>query len=67
MSEKEDKRLGLKRANYLCLIASIILLTLGFIIMGLNDITISPILMTIAYVIVIPLSLLWRSSKRDDQ
>ena len=64
MSKKEDERLHLGKANYLILIVSAIVLILGYVIMSFNEITISPIILMIAYVIIIPFALLWHPKKK---
>ncbi len=64
MSKKEDERLHLGKANYLILIVSAIALILGYVIMSYNEITISPILLLIAYAIIIPFALLWHPKKK---
>lgn len=61
MLKKEQKdRLHLSRSNYILLALATLMITVGYIIMSMNDITISPILLTIVYVVVIPLALLLR-------
>jgi len=61
MPKKDKKdRLHLSRINYILLGLATLMVTAGYIIMSLNDITISPILLTLAYVVVIPLALLIR-------
>jgi len=65
MKEQKKDRLGLSGANYLLMLAALIILTLGYIIMGQNEISISPILLIVAYVIVIPVSLLIKFRKKD--
>lgn len=64
---KEDKkdRLGLTAGNYILLLAALIIITAGYFIMAAGDITISPILLVLAYVVVIPLALLIRFKKKD--
>lgn len=64
MSKQEDERLHLGKANYLILIVSAIVLILGYVIMSLNEITISPIILMIAYTIIIPFALLWHPKKK---
>jgi len=65
VSDKEKKRLNLGKANFLILITALILLVLGYIIMALNEITISPIILTVAYLIIIPLGLLYKPKNKD--
>lgn len=64
MSKKEEERLHLGKANYLILIISALVLILGYVIMSFNEITISPIILMIAYVIIIPFALLWHPKKK---
>ncbi|MCB5252038.1 MAG: hypothetical protein RBR69_10350 [Candidatus Cloacimonadaceae bacterium] len=64
MSKKEDERLHLRKANYILLIVSAVVLILGYVIMSLNEITISPIILMIAYTIIIPFALLWHPKKK---
>ncbi|MDD4277100.1 MAG: hypothetical protein PHT37_04330 [Candidatus Cloacimonetes bacterium] len=64
MSKKEDERLHLGKANYLILIVSALVLILGYVIMSFNEITTSPILLMIAYTIIIPFALLWQPKKK---
>ena len=63
MSKKEDERLHLRKANYILLIVSAVVLILGYVIMSLNEITISPIILMIAYTIIIPFALLWQPKR----
>lgn len=64
MSKKEKERLHLGKANYILLIVSAIVLILGYVIMSLNEITISPLLLMLAYTIIIPFALLWHPKKK---
>ncbi len=64
MPHKDNDRIGLGKANYILLIVAAIILTAGYFIMSANEITISPILLIIAYVIVIPFALLWRPRQK---
>lgn len=64
MSKKEEERLHLGKANYLILIISALVLILGYVIMSFNEITISPIILMVAYAIIIPFALLWHPKKK---
>ena len=64
MSKKEEERLHLSKANYLILIVSAVVLILGYVIMSFNEITISPIILMIAYAVMIPFALLWHPKKK---
>ena len=65
MKEQKKDRLGLSAANYIIMAVAIVVLTLGYIIMGQNEISLSPIMLIIAYVIVIPVSLMVKFKKKD--
>jgi len=64
MPKKKEDRIQLGKANYGLLIISAIILILGYVIMSFNEITISPILLAAAYVIIIPIALLWRPAQK---
>lgn len=65
MSDKEKKRLNLGKTNFAILILALILLVLGYIIMTQNEITVSPIILAIAYAIIIPFGLLYKPKNKD--
>ncbi len=60
MSKKKKDRLGFKPINYILLIIATVLLGIGFLIMNFNDITISPIILSVVYVVLIPFALLYK-------
>ena len=64
MPHKDNDRIGLGKANYILMIVAAIILIAGYFIMSANEITISPILLIITYVIVIPFALLWRPRQK---
>ena len=55
---KKDPKLQLDRRNIKFFLFGIAIVTLGYIIMRLGDRTISPLLLIIAYVFIIPISLI---------
>lgn len=65
MKEQKKDRLGLSAGNYIMLIAGLLIVTIGYIIMGQDEITVSPILLIIAYLVIIPVSLLIKFKKKD--
>lgn len=65
MKEQKKDRLGLTAANYILMLVALVILTLGYIIMGQNEISLSPIMLIIAYIVVIPVSLLIKFKKKD--
>ena len=62
--DKEKERLRLGKANIVLLVLAAIVLVLAYVIMSFNEISISPVLLLIAYVVIIPFALLWQPSKR---
>ncbi len=62
--DKEKERLRLGKINMLLLVLAAIVLVLAYVIMSFNEISISPVLLLIAYVVIIPVALLWQSRKR---
>ncbi len=64
MPKKEKDRLGFKPINYILLLVATVLLGVGYLIMSFNDITISPILLSAVYVILIPFALLYKPKEK---
>ena len=62
--DKEKERLRLGKASIVLLVIAAIILVLAYVIMSFNEISISPVLLLIAYVVIIPVALLWQSRKR---
>ena len=62
---KNDKRLHLGKVNFLLLILAAVLLIVGYVIMSLNDITISPILLLLVYAFLIPFALLYKGKPKE--
>jgi len=65
MSKKENYRLNLGKTNIILLIVAAILLIAGYFVMTLNEINLSPVLLLIAYAVVIPIALLLPPKKGD--
>ena len=64
-------RLGFTKTNYILLTISIAVVIIGFLVMRYaktvyGDITISPILLTIAYVVLIPLAIMYKKKDVDE-
>ena len=53
------------KKNKILLILAIVMLIIGYIIMGTGDKTISPIILIIAYVVLIPAAIMTGVSKED--
>jgi hypothetical protein len=62
--------LGLTKANFYIFLASLAVIILGYILMALGDtydvlsLYISPIILTIGYVVVLPMSVLYRRKQK---
>ena len=63
--DKKNDRLQLGPVNFIILGVAAVLLILGYIIMSANEITISPQLLILAYVVLIPFGLLYKSKPKD--
>jgi len=63
MSQKDNDRIHLATANIVLLIVAAVIMVIGYFIMSFNEITISPILLILAYVLIIPFALLWHPKK----
>jgi hypothetical protein len=50
--------------NFLLLLVAAILLIVGYVIMSFNEIDISPIILILAYVVIIPFALLWQPKNK---
>jgi hypothetical protein len=62
---KEVKRFYWGSLNTILMVIALIMLTAGYIIMRKNDISVSPILLLVAYVILIPAAIVLNGKKSD--
>ncbi len=58
-------KLNLGKVNFIILIIAAILLVVGYFIMSLNDIVISPVLLSLVYVVIIPFALLYKPKNKE--
>ncbi|PKN74958.1 MAG: hypothetical protein CVU49_05770 [Candidatus Cloacimonetes bacterium HGW-Cloacimonetes-2] len=65
MAKQTKDRLGLGKINFLILALAAVLMVLGYIIMSMNEISISPIILAVVYVAIIPLALLYRPKEKE--
>lgn len=65
MAEKNKDRLGLQKINFILLALAAVLIVIGYVIMYLNEITVSPLLLTGVYVCLIPVALLYKPKNRE--
>lgn len=63
MSQKNKDKLHLGKINFLLLLLAAILLIVGYFIMSLNEIVISPLILAGVYVVLIPFALLYQPKK----
>jgi membrane protein YdbS with pleckstrin-like domain len=66
MSKKENPRLGVSNLNVFVILVAVLIVTVGYFLMGKGDYTLSPIVLIIAYVIIVPLGLLIKPRKKDN-
>jgi len=66
MNNKDDEKnkLHLNRINFILLLIAAIVLVAGYIIMSFNEISLSPVLLVIAYALIIPFALLYQPKKK---
>lgn len=69
MKKKYYNKLNLTTINYILLLIASLVIIISFIIMkyagdDLGDKTISPILLTLAYLIIVPLALFYKKKER---
>jgi membrane protein YdbS with pleckstrin-like domain len=65
MKEQKKDRLGMASGNYILMLVALLVMTAGYFIMAANEITVSPILLVIAYIVIVPLSLIIKFKKKD--
>jgi len=64
MSNKTKDRLHLGKVNFMLLALAAVLLIVGYFIMSFNEITVSPVILAIVYVVLIPFALLYQPQKK---
>ncbi len=57
------KNFNFDKENWVLLIVSLVLLVLGYILMGFELVSASSVVLIIAYLVLIPLSLLYRKKR----
>jgi|WetSurMetagenome_2_1015567.scaffolds.fasta_scaffold137361_2 hypothetical protein len=62
---KENKRFYWNTLNTILMVIALVMITAGYIIMRKNDISLSPVLLLIAYVILIPLAIMLKGKKAE--
>jgi len=64
MSNKTKDRLHLGKVNFMLLALAAVLLIVGYFIMSFNEITVSPVILAIVYVVLFPFALLYQPQKK---
>jgi hypothetical protein len=62
---QDMKRFSWGKLNTILMVIALVIITAGYIIMRKNDISISPVLLLIAYVILIPAAIMLKGKKSD--
>jgi hypothetical protein len=65
MASKKKDRLHLGKINFIMLGVAALLIIIAYVIMAANDITISPIILSLVWVGLIPLALLYKAKPKD--
>ncbi|HAN41315.1 MAG TPA: hypothetical protein GX398_00725 [Candidatus Cloacimonetes bacterium] len=60
-------KLNLGKTNFIILIIAAVLLAVGYFIMAQNDVFISPIILSLVYVVIIPFALLYKPKDKDKE
>ncbi|HPV14103.1 MAG TPA: hypothetical protein PL126_00470 [Candidatus Cloacimonadota bacterium] len=58
-------KLNLGKVNFLILIIAAVLLVVGYFIMAMNDIVISPLILSLVYAVIIPFALLYKPKDKE--
>ncbi len=59
------ERFNFSKTNLIILILAIVLLVVGYIVLSTGDRTISPIILVISYVVLIPLAFLFKKNDNN--
>lgn len=66
-SSHEEMQWPFGRNNYIMFGISLVVLIIGYIVLGQGSITLAPILLVLGYCVLIPVSLIIKSGQPDDQ
>lgn len=66
-SSHEEMQWPFGRNNYIMFGVSLVVLIIGYIVLGQGSITIAPILLVLGYCVLIPISLIIKSGEPDDE
>ncbi len=62
---QEKTKLPFGRKNYLVFVLGILVIVLGYILLGYGSITLAPILLVLGYCVIIPISIMIRDKKEE--
>lgn len=62
--EDEFIRAPFKKENYIIIGIGLIFIILGYIFLAIGDITISPILLTLGFCVIIPIGIIYKRKKK---
>ncbi len=64
--KKEEKfiKAPFKKENYIIMGIGLIFIILGYIFLAIGDITISPVLLTLGYCVLIPIGIIYKKKKK---
>lgn len=62
---KDMKRFEWSTLNTILMLVALVTITIGYILMRRNDISVSPVLLLVAYVVLIPAAIMLKSKKSD--
>jgi len=67
VASKAADTFAFTRANYLTLLAGLVVIIIGYIALRLGSITLAPLLLVLGYCVIIPLGILLRPRKQKEQ
>jgi len=65
MADKKKDKLHLGRINFILLGLAAVLIVVAYIIMAANEITISPLILALVWVVLVPVALLYKARPKD--
>ena len=63
----KNKNFYFKKANYYILIVALVFITIGYILMWLGSTNISTVLLVLGYIVLVPISILYKKTKRPNK
>lgn len=63
----KNKNFYFKKANYYILIVALVFIIIGYILMWLGSTNISTVLLVLGYIVLVPISILYKKTKRPNK